>query len=169
VRGLQRHKHLLLLLALIGILIVHSSEHSTTLARHVLAPLSLLATFVVVFTGRRERVVALAMAVVVIAAGRLQFVPVGEDYRVLGTVVYHGLHVMFFGFAVDPAGHFCRKRRHRRPGGGHRVRVSAGLGHVGARLRAHRDVGTGVVPREGRHPGSASYACMSLYLRFSSR
>jgi Ion channel len=100
VRVLRRHKHLLLLLTLIGILIVHSSAHSTVLMRHVLAPLSMLATFLVVFTGRRERTVALAVAAAALAVNWLQFLPAGAEHRVLGEVASHGLRVVFSAVAV---------------------------------------------------------------------
>ena len=98
--ALRRHKYLLLLLTLVGILLVQSSWHSTAPARHVLAPLSMLATLLVVFTRRRERAVALAMAVVAIAVNWLRFLPSGEEYRALAAVAYHGLRLVVPGFAV---------------------------------------------------------------------
>jgi hypothetical protein len=49
-------------MTLMGVLIVHSSPRSAALARHVLAPLAILVTFLAVFTRRPERGLALAMA-----------------------------------------------------------------------------------------------------------
>jgi Ion channel len=100
VTALRRHKYLLLLLTLVGILLVQSSWPSTAPARHVLAPLSMLASLLVVFTRRLERAVALTMTVVAIAVNWLRFLPAGEEYRVLAAVAYHGLRLVVPGFAV---------------------------------------------------------------------
>lgn len=54
------HKYLLLLLTLVAILLVQSFAHPVAFVSEVLAPLSMLAVFLVVFRGWRERSVTFA-------------------------------------------------------------------------------------------------------------
>ena len=100
VTTLARHKYLLLLLTLVGILLVQSFAHPVVFVSEVLAPLSMLAVLLVVFTGRRQRTVALAVAAAAIAANVARFLPMPSEYHALQTAGAHGIRVLFPAFAV---------------------------------------------------------------------
>jgi hypothetical protein len=97
---LHRHKYLVLLLTLVTILLVQSFAHPVLFVSEVLAPLSMLAIFLAVFTGWRQRGIALGVAGAAIAANAVRVVASPVEYEALHTAVYHGLRVLFPAFAV---------------------------------------------------------------------
>jgi len=97
---LQGSKYLILLLTLVGVLIVQSFPHPVVLVSKVLAPLSMLAIFLVVFKGRHERTVAFVVAAATIAVNLAQYLPIAGDYQVLQAAAHDGLLLVFPGFAV---------------------------------------------------------------------
>jgi hypothetical protein len=101
VTTLRKHKYLIDLLALVSILLVQSFAHPIVVLSEVLAPLTMLAVLLVVFTGWRERMVAFAVAAAAITVNVVRFLPIpGGEYHALYTATYHGLRVLFPAFAV---------------------------------------------------------------------
>jgi hypothetical protein len=100
VTTLQRHKYLILLLTLVSVLTVQSFPHPAMFAAMVLAPVSILAVLLVVFTGWRERAVAFGVAAAAIAGNWGQFVAVPGEYQTLQAAIHDAVRVLFPSFAV---------------------------------------------------------------------
>jgi hypothetical protein len=100
VTTLREHKYLILLLALVSILLVQSFAHPMVVLSEVLAPLTMFAVFLVVFTDWRERTVAFAVAAATITGDVVRFLPIPGEYHALHAATHHGLRVLFPAFAV---------------------------------------------------------------------
>jgi hypothetical protein len=100
VTTLRKHKYLILLLTLVSILLVKSFAHPMVVLSEVLAPLTMFAVFLVVFTSRWERTVAFAVGAAAMTVNVIRFLLIPGEYHVLHAVPHHGLHVLFLAFAV---------------------------------------------------------------------
>lgn len=100
---LQNRKYLILILTLVGDLIVESFDRRVALGSavsDVLIALVVLAVFLVVFTGWRQRTVAFTAAAAATAVDLSHYLSVPDRYQVLQAVALHGLLLLFLGFAV---------------------------------------------------------------------
>ena len=100
---LARHKYLLLLLAMVGNLIWSSFAHRLPI-RPVVTELLMMAVvvviFLVVFTRRRDRAVALTVAVMAIATKWSRYVAPPPEGSIVQPVAFHVLVALFMAFAV---------------------------------------------------------------------
>ena len=96
----RSYNYLILLLSLVGVLLVRSVAHPNVFVSEVLTPLTMLAVFLVVFNGWRQRAVALAVAAAAIAANLVRFLPMPDEYHAVLTATYHGVLALFPAFAV---------------------------------------------------------------------
>jgi voltage-gated potassium channel len=100
---LRQHKYLLLVVTLSCLYIGQSTAHGLTGGRvfsDLLAGLIMLAVLLVVFEHRRDRIVALAVAIVGILTSLARYLPSAEPYQVLLTIVHYVLLTVFLGYAV---------------------------------------------------------------------
>ena len=99
---LQNRKYLILILTLAGDLIVESFDRPVafgSIVSDMLIALVLLAVFLVVFTGWRQRTVAFTAAAAATAVDLSRYL-IPDPYRVLQAVALHSLLLLFLGFAV---------------------------------------------------------------------
>jgi ion channel len=100
---LHRHKYLVLIATLGCLYLGQSTAHGLTGGRvfsDILAGLIMLAVLLVVFEHRRDRIVALAVAIVGISSSLARYLPSAEPYQVLLTIVHYLLLTVFLGYAV---------------------------------------------------------------------
>jgi voltage-gated potassium channel len=100
---LQRHKYLLLVATLVGLYLGQSTAHRLAGGRvfsDILAALISLAVLLVVFEHRRDRIMALAVAIVVISSSLARYLPFAETYQAPLTIVHYLLLTVFLGYAV---------------------------------------------------------------------
>ena len=100
---LARHKYLLLLLALVAMLIWSSFAHRLPIrpvVTEVLAMVVLVTVFLVVFTRRRERTVALAIVVMAMALRWSRYIFPPQEGSILQPAVFHVLVAVFLALAV---------------------------------------------------------------------
>ena len=100
--SLKRHKHAVLLVALIWVALVHSFSH-----RHVLGPvlsdltiaMMMLLVFLIVFHRRSSRLVAcFAMATAIVAGGINYVLPGSAELPI--RLIYHSAVLLLVGFAA---------------------------------------------------------------------
>ena len=98
----RKQKYLVLIITLVGVLLVHALSRRlivASLVHQVLITLTLLAVFLVVFKGRRERSVALLATIATIAVTWAhQIAPADRQFTL--EVAHYALHASFMGFAV---------------------------------------------------------------------
>ena len=102
-RILARHKYLLLLVAQVAMLIWSSFAHRLLIGpavTEVLMTAVLIVVFLVVFTRRRERNLALAVVVAAIAVKWSRYVFPPQEGSNLQPAVFHVLVAVFLAFAV---------------------------------------------------------------------
>jgi len=100
---LARRKYLLLLLALITMVIWSSFAHRLLIGpavTEVLMTAVLIVVFLVVFTRRRERNLALAVVVMAIAVKWSRYIFPPQEGSTLQPTIFHGLVAVFLAFAV---------------------------------------------------------------------
>jgi voltage-gated potassium channel len=100
---LARHKYLLLLVVQVAMLIWSSFAHRLPISPVVSEALVtgvMIAVFLVVFTRRRERAVALALVIMAAAVKWSRYVVPPQEGSILQPVVFHALSVVFLAFAV---------------------------------------------------------------------
>jgi hypothetical protein len=99
---LRRHKHLLLVSTLGCFLVIQSTAHGTGGRAFSNAFLSLifLAVLLVVFEHRRNRVVAVSLAVASIASNWASYVLSPGQIQVSASVVHYLVDIVFLGYAV---------------------------------------------------------------------
>lgn len=109
---LHRRKYLVLL-ATLGCLYIgqSSAQGGGRLFSDILAALISLAVLLVVFEHRRDRIVAFAVAIVVISSSLARYLPFGETHQVPLTIVHYVVLTVFLGYAVAVIlGNIFRKR-----------------------------------------------------------
>lgn len=100
---LHRHKYLVLVATLSCLYIGQSTAHGLLGGRvfsDVLAALIMLAVLLVVFEHRRDRIVALIVAIVGISSNSTRYFPFAQPYHVQLTVIHYVLLTVFLGYAV---------------------------------------------------------------------
>jgi hypothetical protein len=100
--ALRKRKHLVLLLTLVVMLALQPLSHGPrvgVILGDAVGTLVLLAIFLVVFQGRRQRAVALAATATVIGSNWGTYFLRG-DALVVSEVLFHGTVVVFLAFAV---------------------------------------------------------------------
>ncbi len=100
---MQRRKYLALIVTLVGVLTIESSARRALLgpvAEDFIITLLALAVFLVVFQGRRERVVAFVAAVAATAMNWSRYLSMTADYETGRTLAHHALMLVFLGYAV---------------------------------------------------------------------
>ena len=98
-----RNKYLLLLLVLVAMLIWTSFAHRLPIrpvVTEVFAMVVLVTVFLVVFTRRRERTVALAIVVMAMALRWSRYIFPPQEGNILQPAVFHVLVVVFLALAV---------------------------------------------------------------------
>ena len=100
--GLRRRKYLILLLTVISSAILQSFTHRVggPVVSDVLVTLAVVAVFVVVFTGWRERAVAFAFAAAGIIINWCHYLWIPGEHPMLLGIAHHVLLFVFLGFAV---------------------------------------------------------------------
>src|SRR5215471_19267679 len=100
--SLKRHKHAILLVALVWVALIHSFSH-----RHVLGPvlsdptiaMMMLLVFLIVFHRRSSRLVAcFAMATAIVAGGINYVLPGSAELPI--RLIYHSAVLLLVGFAA---------------------------------------------------------------------
>ena len=90
-------------MTLVCVMIVQSFAHRVVLGAvlsDLLITLMVLAVFLVVFTGWRERTIAFAVAAAVMAIDWSHYLPILAEHGILLAAVHQLLLVLFLGFAV---------------------------------------------------------------------
>jgi hypothetical protein len=100
---LNQHKYLLLLATLCCLFIGQSTAHGLMGGRvfsDVLVALISLAVLLVVFERRRDRAIALAVAIVAVLSSLGRYLPSAGSYQASLTIVHYVLLTVFLGYAV---------------------------------------------------------------------
>lgn len=100
---LRQHKYLVLLVTLSCLYIGQSTAHGFTGGRvfsDTLVALISLAVLLVVFERRRDRIIALAVAIVAILSNLARYLPSAALHQVSLTIVHYVLLTVFLGYAV---------------------------------------------------------------------
>jgi len=100
---LRGHKYLVLVITLSCLFIGQSTAHGVMGGRifsDVLVALISLAVLLVVFEHRRDRIVALLVAIVAISSSAGRYLPFAQPYHVQLTVIHYVLLSAFLGYAV---------------------------------------------------------------------
>lgn len=100
---LHRHKYLVLVATLSCLYIGQSTAHGLMGGRvfsDVLVALIMLAVLLVVFEHRRDRIVALIVAIVGISSSSARYLPFAQPYHVQFTVIHYVLLTVFLSYAV---------------------------------------------------------------------
>src|SRR5512136_1473792 len=100
---MRKNKYLILIVVLIGVLGIESSARRAVLGPVVsdlLIAIIALAVFLVVFEGRRERIVAFVAAAAALAFSFSRHLPVPAEYETVQAVAHRCLIALFLGFAV---------------------------------------------------------------------
>lgn len=98
----RTRKYLVLIVTLVGVLLLHSfSRHAAmgSLVSHVLVTLAVLAVFLTVFNGARERAIAfLAAAAAIVVVWAHHVAPTSLQFPL--EIAHYVLQALFVGFAV---------------------------------------------------------------------
>jgi len=100
---LRGHKYLVLVVTLTCLFIGQSTAHGLMggqIFSDVLVALISLAVLLVVFEHRRDRIIALIVAIVGISSSWARYLPFSQPYHVQLTVVHYVLLSVFLGYAV---------------------------------------------------------------------
>jgi hypothetical protein len=101
-KTLQRHRHLLLLIAaMIGLAVqpLIRWPGSSPVIYDLFAYLLLLAIFLAIFERRTERIVAVVIGIPALTGNFIELTSTGTT-KLAGALVYHGLVMAFIGYAV---------------------------------------------------------------------
>jgi hypothetical protein len=100
---MRKHKYLILIVVLIGVMGVEASARRAILGPLVsdlLIALIALAVFLAVFKGRRERTVAFVAAAAALVFSLSRHLPIPAEYETARAVAHRILMALFLGFAV---------------------------------------------------------------------
>jgi hypothetical protein len=99
---LHQHKYLVLLATLSCLFIGQSTPHGLAggAGSDILPALISLAVLLVVFERRRDRIIALAVAIIGILSSLARYLPSAGPYQESLTIVHYVLLIVFLGYAV---------------------------------------------------------------------
>lgn len=100
---MRQHRYLILLVTIIVSLVVDSFPHRDWFGpagSDLLITVLAFAVFLVVFDGWRERAFALVACLAALAFSFARVLPLADEHETIRIVAYHGLMMMFLGYAV---------------------------------------------------------------------